>query len=147
MNPGLRPGTAADLAALTELEAELFGADAWTEQMLADELGTLIVAETDGNLVGYATYRIAGDLADLTRLAVLSDHRRAGIGRALLQRLKETAGEANRMLLEVSAENEAALKFYAAEGFVEIDRRQRYYRDGSDALVLRLPLGPACGGG
>jgi ribosomal protein S18 acetylase RimI-like enzyme len=51
------------------------------------------------------------------------------------------------MLLEVSAGNAAALAFYAAAGFVQIDRRPRYYRDGSDAIVLRATLGStACGG-
>jgi ribosomal protein S18 acetylase RimI-like enzyme len=50
------------------------------------------------------------------------------------------------MLLEVSAANTGALAFYAASGFVEIDRRPRYYRDGTDAVVLRAALGTAmCG--
>ena len=32
------------------------------------------------------------------------------------------------------------MAFYAAHGFTEIDRRPRYYRDGSDALVLQRDL-------
>ena len=50
------------------------------------------------------------------------------------------------MLLEVRVDNHPALAFYAAHGFVEIDRRQRYYADGTTAAVLRLPLGRGCGG-
>ena len=54
---------------------------------------------------------------------------------------------ASRVLLEVSAVNSAALAFYADTDFVEIDRRRRYYRDGSDAVVMRRSLGrAACGG-
>ena len=143
----LRPGRPEDLGALTALERQLFGADAWSEQMVSDELENLVVAEVDDELIGYATSRVTGDVADLTRVAVLRDKQRSGIGHALVQHVKARARTANRMLLEVSETNAAALKFYAAEGFVEIDRRPRYYRDGSDALVLRLPLGPACGGG
>jgi ribosomal-protein-alanine N-acetyltransferase len=45
------------------------------------------------------------------------------------------------MLLEVRADNAGALAFYLAEGFAEIDRRRRYYRDGADAIVLELLLG------
>ena len=30
-------------------------------------------------------------------------------------------------------------------GFVEVDRRPRYYRDGAAAVVMRLGLGPRCG--
>ena len=47
------------------------------------------------------------------------------------------------MLLEVSEGNEAAVAFYAAHGFTRIDVRPRYYRDGSDALVLRRTLVPS----
>ena len=50
------------------------------------------------------------------------------------------------MLLEVRADNRGALAFYAEHGFVEIDRRLRYYRDGTDAVVMRLPLVTGCGG-
>ena len=41
--------------------------------------------------------------------------------------------------------NADALAFYAAGGFVEVDRRPRYYRDGSTAIVLRRPLAGGCG--
>jgi ribosomal-protein-alanine N-acetyltransferase len=34
--------------------------------------------------------------------------------------------------------NHAARALYAATGFVELARRRRYYRDGSDAVVLEL---------
>jgi ribosomal-protein-alanine N-acetyltransferase len=57
------------------------------------------------------------------------------------------SGTADRLLLEVREDNAGALAFYAAAGFVEIDRRPRYYRDGATAAVLRLPLGRGCGGG
>ena len=50
------------------------------------------------------------------------------------------ADGAERMLLEVSAANAAAVAFYDAQGFARIDVRRRYYRDGSDALVLARPL-------
>ena len=42
-------------------------------------------------------------------------------------------------------DNADALAFYADRGFVEIDRRPRYYRDGTTAVVLRLPLVKGCG--
>jgi ribosomal protein S18 acetylase RimI-like enzyme len=47
------------------------------------------------------------------------------------------------MLLEVSERNESAVAFYVAHGFTRIDERPRYYRDGSDALVLHRTLVPA----
>ena len=55
-------------------------------------------------------------------------------------------GGVDRMLLEVRTDNAGAMAFYAARGFVEVDRRPRYYRDGATAAVLRRSLGRGCGG-
>jgi ribosomal-protein-alanine N-acetyltransferase len=55
-------------------------------------------------------------------------------------------GGADRLLLEVREDNAGALSFYAARGFVEVDRRPRYYRDGTTAVVMRFGVGPRCGG-
>ena len=49
------------------------------------------------------------------------------------------------MLLEVREDNAGALSFYAAREFVEIDRRRRYYRDGTTAVVMRRSLIEGCG--
>jgi ribosomal-protein-alanine N-acetyltransferase len=71
------------------------------------------------------------------------------VARALLDEvLADAAAEGvDWVLLEVSAVNAAALAFYARTDFVEIDRRRRYYRDGSDAVVMRRSLGRIrCGG-
>ncbi len=54
-------------------------------------------------------------------------------------RRSATSGR-DRVLLEVRADNGPALAFYARAGFAEIDRRRRYYRDGTDAIVLELDL-------
>jgi ribosomal-protein-alanine N-acetyltransferase len=51
------------------------------------------------------------------------------------------AGGADRVLLEVREDNAGARAFYAARGFVEVDRRRRYYRDGATAVVLLRDLG------
>ena len=143
----LRPATAADVPALTALEQEIFGADAWTAEQVAEEVDgedrRVVVAEVDGRPVGYAMTRRSWDVLDLLRIAVLPDHRRDGVATRLLvetQALGRDDG-AHRMLLEVSATNQAAVKFYAARDFVQIDRRTRYYKDGSDALVMRATLG------
>jgi ribosomal-protein-alanine N-acetyltransferase len=48
---------------------------------------------------------------------------------------------ADRMLLEVRDDNRGALAFYARQGFIELDRRPRYYADGTTAIVLARTLG------
>jgi len=133
----LRPATAADVDALAALEADLFGADAWSPASVGAEVtaGRVLVADDDG-IAGYVVTFAAGDVLDLMRIAVRPDRRRHGLAHALL----EAASTDRRMLLEVSERNAGAIAFYAAEGFTEIARRDRYYRDGSAAVVMeRLP--------
>jgi ribosomal-protein-alanine N-acetyltransferase len=129
----LRQAREQDAAAVTALEAELFGADAWSAASVRDEvLAGRVVVAADPDVVGYVATMQAGDAVDLTRIAVAPSHRRRGLAHALLA---EVASDV-RMLLEVSAANDAALAFYTAEGFAEIARRGRYYRDGTDAVVM-----------
>ena len=40
--------------------------------------------------------------------------------------------------LEVSEKNTAALALYEKSGFREIARRRKYYKDGSDAVVMKM---------
>lgn len=148
----LRPATPADAPALAALEATLFGVDAWSESAVLAELEGpgrhAVAAVEDEEVVGYAVTMRSADLADLQRIAVRPDRQRRGIARRLLDEVLDHARAegANRMLLEVSASNAAAMAFYAAADFVEIDRRRRYYRDGTDAVVMRRSLGSACCG-
>ena len=150
----IRAATPDDLAAVVALESESLGVDAWSEHLLAEGIaGRLptvhyLVAEVDGALVGHAVTSLAGDIAELQRIAVTPAARRTGVASRLLAASVTLAGdsEADRMLLEVRSDNAGALAFYAAEGFVEVDRRPKYYRDGATAVVMRLPLGTGCGG-
>jgi ribosomal-protein-alanine N-acetyltransferase len=38
--------------------------------------------------------------------------------------------------------NAGAIAFYAAHEFAEVDRRPRYYRDGTTAVVMLRSLSP-----
>ena len=149
----IRPATPADLPAVAGLERAAFGDDAWSEHALRAELdgpGRRFVVADDpagqpADLFGYAVSMTLGDVVDLQRIAVRRDLRRSGLATALLDDLLAHTGAADRMLLEVSERNVGAVAFYAAHGFERIDVRPRYYRDGSDALVLQRTLGAAAG--
>lgn len=167
----LRPAVPADEAGIAHLERVVFAAEAWSEAAVHAELvatdRTVLVALDDAAaaaagaagasgsaggpaapLLGYAVLLHAqgeeGPEAELLRIAVDPRHRRRGTARALLHGVRDDAERAGagRMLLEVAAENAAALGLYRAEGFAELHRRRRYYRDGSDALVMVRPLTP-----
>ena len=149
----IRPATPSDGDALADLEAACQGPDAWSAGLVRDGveggLPTIryLVAQRDDRVVGYAVASFAGDIAELQRIGVAADARRSGIATMLLDEVvAEAPGTgANRLLLEVRDDNAGALAFYAARGFIEIDRRPRYYRDGTTAVVLRLPLVKGCG--
>lgn len=149
----VRAATPADVEAVCQLEERCLGADAWSAALVSEGIhGALptvsyLVAELDGVVVGHAVTSAAGEIAELQRIAVDEPHRRTGVGAALMDSVVAGAGatEADRLLLEVRVDNGGALAFYTDLGFVEIDRRTRYYADGTTAVVLRLPL--ECGGG
>jgi ribosomal-protein-alanine N-acetyltransferase len=149
----VRSATGADVDAVAASEAANLGADAWSwglvEEGVAGRLPTVryLVAEEEGQVVGHAVISLVADIAELQRIAVAQSHRRRGLAGALLEEVVRLAvrSGADRLLLEVRADNDAAVSFYAAHGFVEVDRRPRYYRDGATAIVLRRLLGKGCG--
>ncbi|MGF1502445.1 MAG: GNAT family N-acetyltransferase [Paracoccaceae bacterium] len=95
-----------------------------------------------------ALVQTAGPEADLLDLGVVPDRRRTGLGTALLAAVEREAAArgAQRLILEVSVENGAALALYAARSYAQIGRRAHYYvrPDGSriDALMLARDLPP-----
>jgi len=148
----IRRAVPADAEAITALERTCQGHDAWSAWLVRDGVeGGLptvryLAADVDGIVVGYAVASFAGDIAELQRIGVAPAMRRTGVASALLDEVvAEAPGTgANRLLLEVREDNAGALAFYAERGFIEIDRRPRYYRDGTTAVVLRLPLVKGC---
>ncbi len=140
----IRTATPDDLPRLAELEALLFGADAWSAESVRAEIDgdrrTFLVRVLEGEVVGYVVTLASGDVVDLTRIGIEPRLQREGYATHLLAEALEHVGDAERMMLEVSVENVPATKFYARHGFFPIDVRRHYYRDGSDAVVMMRPL-------
>ena len=142
----LREMTAADIPAVHELERRLFPVDAWPLQMFVDELAQAetrryVVAERPG-IVGYAGLMCIQPIADVQTIAVMPEQEGKGIGSALLTELirESRLRRAEDVLLEVRADNPRAQQLYRRYGFEQIHVRPRYYRDGVDALIMRLRL-------
>jgi ribosomal-protein-alanine N-acetyltransferase len=145
----IREAASEDGSDIAALEQATFGSDAWSDGLVREGLsGTIpgalyLVAEADDLLVlGYAAASLYADVSELQRIAVAADHRRSGVASALLERVEQEARRrhSERLLLEVREDNAAACAFYAARGFVEINRRTRYYSDGTTAVVLAKAL-------
>jgi ribosomal-protein-alanine N-acetyltransferase len=114
-----------------------------------------LVAEDggDGALLGYAGLMVSGPEADVQTLAVAAPAQGRGVGGLLLGALiDETVRRgAGALLLEVRADNAAAIGLYRRHGFEQIAVRRGYYQPGQvDALVMRRRprrrAGPSAGG-
>lgn len=137
----VREGDRHDLPLMVRLEGESF-AEPWTRQMLDDSLHapqvTCLVAEEDGEAVGYCLFSCAADEAEVQSIAVSVGHRRRGVGRALVAALVSRAREtgARRVWLEVRRANRAAAALYRSCGFTARGTRHSYYADGEDAITM-----------
>jgi [ribosomal protein S18]-alanine N-acetyltransferase len=147
----LRPLRWWDVEAVVPLERELFGATAWSAETFWSELAQpsrwyVTAVAPDGELLGYAGLMAGGAEADVQTIAVSPAAQGQGLGRRLLGALVEEADArgATSVLLEVRADNPAAIALYRSAGFEQLAVRRRYYQpDDVDALVMRLrPLTP-----
>ena len=96
----------------------------------------------DSEVVGFALVRCVSDEAELLFIVVATSHRCSGLGTMLLESLLEELGKRGirTLFLEVSAANRAAQNLYEKLGFERIGLRERYYSDGTSALVLSKGL-------
>jgi ribosomal-protein-alanine N-acetyltransferase len=130
------------LAAILEIE-KLSNSSPWSEKSFRNELdhphGIFLVAMLDGQVAGYGGVWLVIDEAHITTVAVAPEHRRKGIGQAIMKGLLERAAErgATCSTLEVRAGNAEAIAMYERLGYAKSAVRKRYYPDNrEDALVM-----------
>lgn len=138
-----RAAHADDVEAIAAIEQACFGAAAWSAGLVRDEVVSErhVVLVTD-DLSAYAAVSLAGEIADLDRIAVLPGNRGRGAARQLLGDAIDRARDlgASRMLLEVAADNAPAIGLYESVGFDTISVRRAYYPGGLDALVMEITI-------
>jgi ribosomal protein S18 acetylase RimI-like enzyme len=90
------------------------------------ESGVFLVAEIDGEVVGFADISSARDepgVLELAAIYVRPDVQGGGLGSRLLLAGLERFSGTKRVRTDVEQENLAARRFYEARGFVETSRR------------------------
>lgn len=107
------------------------------EEDMNHEFSNFDLLEVDDKLVGYINYWLIGDDIELNRICILPEFRKMGLASSLLDYLVDLAYEksSDRILLEVSADNENAIRLYDKFDFKDIYVREKYYDDGSDAII------------
>lgn len=144
-----RKAVADDLLGLAKLEREAFPSP-WPVHLLAAELDfptalVWVIEQSESGLAGYAAFRLGPGEVELLRLAVAPGQRQRGLATALAEAGLLEAGErgAESCFLEVRADNQPAIALYRRLGFVATARRQGYYGDGVDALLMAKDLAVA----
>lgn len=115
---------------------------------------TFIVAEENGEVIGYIMCRIEVGLSNfglggllkkghVVSVAVMPEHRRKGIAEAIVKTAMgrmQTAYNAKQCYLEVRTSNEPAITLYKKLGFEVTRTIHGYYADGEGAHVMSRKL-------
>ncbi len=116
--------------------------DFWNYNILKEELSSdsskYIVAITKSEVIGFAGIKFALDQVDIMNIVTRKNYRNKGVGTLLLRELISICKEfkANSIFLEVSEDNEPAIKLYKKLGFENVGIRKNYYKD-KNGIVMR----------
>ncbi len=116
--------------------------DFWNYNILKEELSSdsskYIVAISKNEVIGFAGIKFALDQVDIMNIVTRKNYRNKGVGTLLLRELISICKEfkANSIFLEVSEDNEPAIKLYKKLGFENVGIRKNYYKD-KNGIVMR----------
>jgi ribosomal-protein-alanine N-acetyltransferase len=139
------PATWRDLRSLLELERLCFGRDAWP---WVDVLASLSFPDTvrfkavrESKVIGFVIgdLRRPENLGWIASIGVHPAHRRQGVARLLMASCEQALG-VRYIRLTLRTSNTSAHQLYLSSGYREIDRLERYYRDGEGAIVMEKDL-------
>ena len=131
------------VAQMAQLHAQAF-VPGWPRADFADHLAAqtddVIGIVSGGKLQGFVVARTSVDQAEILTLLVDQTHKRAGLGRALLQAAEHAVRQrgVDIMFLDVAADNPAAMALYESAQYVRCGLRPGYYRraQGRVAAIL-----------
>ena len=104
-----------------------------------DTFEQLLCFKLFNKVVGFISYSIIYDRAELNYIGVTEEYRRQGIAQRLfdyvLDDLKKN--KTQNISLEVSINNDGAINFYLKNGFEIKSIRSNYYTDGDAYLMVK----------
>lgn len=128
------------------VSAREYFSDAWDENMLFSAFragnfyGFIAEEKCGGGIlpIGFITYSVNVDAADMQDLCVAENFRKKGVGYALVSAFIKDAGKrgVKKLFLEVRESNLPAVKLYEKVGFTFLSVRKKYYSDGENARVF-----------
>ncbi len=146
----------AAVQAMARVHRQAFGSKGWSAEDIATMLrveGTeALLAHAGERPVGMIIHRMLWGDGEILTLGVVPTMRRRGIGSRLLATAMNgmVMQGANRIFLEVAADNAAAIALYESLRFEPLGRRPNYYLEEGgrrvDALMMVRIFGGGCGG-
>ncbi len=133
-----------DVTRLAEIEKICFS-EPWSEAVFKDFLGgngsIVLAAASEGTVVGYVTGAYVLDQSDIYNIAVADDHRRKGVGDALLREFFAALPDCVKSVgLEVRESNLAAISMYKKNGFETVGMRKNFYISPRENAVLMTKI-------
>jgi ribosomal-protein-alanine N-acetyltransferase len=91
-------------------------------------------------IVGTLSFLNIDNFYEILYIEVENPFRKKGYGQILIKELIISAKEKNKkeIFLEVSSNNIPAINLYKKYNFKEYSTRKKYYKDGSDAIMMKL---------
>lgn len=127
----VRPMLLFDIPLVYAIESKCY-IEPWSQKLFHDCITVgyyCWVLEHEGNIIGYAIYRIAVKEAHLFNIAVDPQYQNKGIARAFLSFILGHMEDntAKKVILEVRVSNAPALKLYEDFNFKAVGIRKGYY--------------------
>lgn len=118
----------------------------WTSQdietLITDWSKKCLVADLNGEVVGYVGAETVLDECNIGNIVVDKDFRGRGYATVimdiLLNNLKDRG--IKKVFLEVESDNVPAISLYEKHGFTRYNLRRDYYGQGRDAILMSLDL-------
>ena len=129
-----------DLNEIYNIEKKVFN-DYWSLDLIKSEIiekkySRVTVLELKKKIIGYIFQRKIYDENHIINLAIDIPYQHRGYGKFLLMKILEKDDNDTNVFLEVKEANLPAVKLYIDLGFEEVDRKERYYSDGSNAIFM-----------
>ena len=129
-----------DAKEIFNIEKKVFK-DHWSLKSIKSELNNLkyskiSVLEIERKIIGYVFQRIIDDQNHIINVAIDIPFQHKGYGRFLLKNILKEDSDDTNVFLEVKEANLPALKLYTDLGFEEVQRKDSYYSDGSNAIFM-----------
>ena len=136
----IRTAELEDLNEIYNIEKKVFN-DYWSLDLIKSEIiekkySRVTVLELKKKIIGYIFQRKIYDENHIINLAIDIPYQHRGYGKFLLMKILEKDDNDTNVFLEVKEANLPAVKLYIDLGFEEVDRKEGYYSDGSNAIFM-----------